>query len=198
MKVVIPEVPTFVLDWRRRTGADRWDEMWEGVLHMPPAPSLAHQDFESDIEGWLRTYWAPGRGRVYRNVNVAAEGNWPHDYRIPDLVLLARERFGIRRDEYLDGAPDVVIEIESPGDETREKLSFYARIGVPEVWIFDRDTRAPEIHVLRGGQYEPAASGAEHWLLSSATGVQVRQGPHNRLAIQMGDHSTTRALLPEE
>ncbi len=28
---------------RRSIGLDRWDEMWEGVLHMTPAPSLEHQ-----------------------------------------------------------------------------------------------------------------------------------------------------------
>ena len=39
MKAVIPEVPEYMLWERRRTGADRWDEMWEGVLHMAPAPN---------------------------------------------------------------------------------------------------------------------------------------------------------------
>ena len=81
---------------------------------------------------------------------MASPGGWPDDYRIPDLVLLTPERFQIDRDEYFDGAPTVVVEIRSRGDETIEKLPFYAKIGVPEVWIIDRDTKTPEIHVLRG------------------------------------------------
>ncbi len=34
MKAVMASVPEHILEWRRRTGADQWDEMWEGVLHM--------------------------------------------------------------------------------------------------------------------------------------------------------------------
>jgi hypothetical protein len=46
MKAVMSEVPADLLAWRKRTGADRWDEMWEGVLHMPPMPNLEHQELE--------------------------------------------------------------------------------------------------------------------------------------------------------
>jgi hypothetical protein len=42
MKAVIPEVPEHILQERKRTGADRWDEMWEGVLHMAAAPNKRH------------------------------------------------------------------------------------------------------------------------------------------------------------
>ncbi|MGA2257225.1 MAG: hypothetical protein ABSG53_21430 [Thermoguttaceae bacterium] len=38
-----------ILDWRRRTDADRWDEMWDGVLHMPPMPNRSHQELELDL-----------------------------------------------------------------------------------------------------------------------------------------------------
>jgi hypothetical protein len=31
-----------LLDRRRRTGADRHDEVWEGTHHMVPAPGAAH------------------------------------------------------------------------------------------------------------------------------------------------------------
>ena len=47
----------------------------------------------------------------------------------------------VDRDAYLEGGPTVVVEIRSPGDETMEKLPFYAQLGVPEVWIVDRDTQ---------------------------------------------------------
>ena len=43
MKAVIARVTDEELAVRRRTGIDRWDEMWEGVLHMPPAPNYEHQ-----------------------------------------------------------------------------------------------------------------------------------------------------------
>ena len=61
MKAVMANVPEHILAWRRRTGADQWDEMWEGVLHMAPSPNRDHQDFEGALEFWLRLHWAePG------------------------------------------------------------------------------------------------------------------------------------------
>jgi hypothetical protein len=39
-------VPSDLLAWRKTTGADRFDEMWEGVLHMVAAPNREHQDLE--------------------------------------------------------------------------------------------------------------------------------------------------------
>ena len=142
MKAVIPEVPEHILHERKRTGADRWDEMWEGVLHMAAAPNKRHTRLQVQLHNWLDTHWArPAGNQVDLLVNVASVGGWPHNYRIPDIVLLTPERIAIDRDEYYDGAPTVVVEIRSPGDETWDKLEFYAEIGVPEVWVVDRDMR---------------------------------------------------------
>jgi len=198
MKAVMPEVPSHIVQWRKRTGADRWDEMWEGVLHMPPMPSRTHQEFEGALERWLWSRWArPGGNKVYHQINVASVGGWPNDYRIPDLVLLTPDRFHIDRDEYFDGAPTVVVEIRSRGDETVEKLPFYAKIGVPEVWIIDRDTKAPEIHLLRGAEYDKQAPGADGWLSSPATGVQLREEPKRKLGIRLASDPGSAERLPE-
>ena len=70
MRAVIPEVPPDILAWRKRTGADMWDEMWEGVLHMAPIPNRAHQDLEWAMETYLRLRWARPQGtRVYHNIS---------------------------------------------------------------------------------------------------------------------------------
>jgi len=62
MRAVIPEVPPDILAWRKRTGADMWDEMWDGVLHMAPLPNREHQNFVSVMETYLRRRWARPRG----------------------------------------------------------------------------------------------------------------------------------------
>jgi hypothetical protein len=73
MKAVMTDIPPFVLEWRKRTGAERWDEMWEGVLHMTPAPNRDHQNFLGDLETWVRIYWArPLGNKVYRDANRQA------------------------------------------------------------------------------------------------------------------------------
>jgi Uma2 family endonuclease len=194
----MPEVLPEVVALRRRTGADRWDEMWEGELHMPPAPNRMHQDLELSLGAWLRQHWAKPRGcKVYPPINLALPGRWPQDYRIPDLVLLEPDRFEIDRDEYFDGPPTALIEIRSPGDETLDKLPFYAKLGVPEVWVIDRDTRVPDIYVLRDGEYEPMDPDPDGWLHSDATGIRLRGEPTRKLAIQVGDDSSTLDFLPD-
>jgi Uma2 family endonuclease len=197
MKAVMPVALPDVLAQRKRTGADQWDEMWEGVLHMPPPPNLDHQDFEWSLETYLRLRWAPGRGaKVYHQAAVAPIDAWPKSYRVPDLVLLLPQRFAIDRREYLEGAPDVVVEIHSPGDEAYDKLPFYAKLGVPEVWVVHRDTKTPEIHVLRRGRYKKQAARADGWLRSPGTGVELRVGRPGKLAVRLAGDDATRQELP--
>ena len=72
MKAVFLDVPHSLLDERRKTGADRWDEVWDGVLHLVPSPTIEHQDLEGALEAWLRRYWVPrSGGRVHHQVSVA-------------------------------------------------------------------------------------------------------------------------------
>jgi Uma2 family endonuclease len=71
----------------------------------------------------------------------------------------------------IEGGAELVIEVLSPGDETYDKLPFYAAFGVKEVLVVDPDSRAVELFVLRGGRF-PAALADEHgWLRSSVLGV---------------------------
>lgn len=197
MKGVMPIIPPELLAHRKLTGAYRWDEMWDGVLHMQPLPHLAQQDLEAEMEMYLRLRWAPGRGaKAYHQINVARPGGWPNDYRIPDLVILLPPRFAIDRNEYFEGGPDVVVEIHSPDDEAYEKLPFYARLGVPEVWIIHRDTKEPEIHVLKRGRYKKQAARADGWLRSPGTGVELRVGRPGKLAVRLAGDDASRQELP--
>jgi Uma2 family endonuclease len=198
MKAVMSSLLPDIQALRKQTGADRWDEMWEGVLHMPPMPNRHHQDLEGALESYLRFYWAPPRqAKVYHQINVASIGGWPHSYRIPDLVLLLPQRFAIDRNEYFEGAPDVVVEIRSPDDETYEKLPFYRDLGVPEVWVIERDTRTPEIHVLKRGRYKKQAATAQGWIRSPGTGIELA-GQRGKLAVRLtGDDSTRQDLPPD-
>jgi Uma2 family endonuclease len=197
MKAVMTKVPEHILAWRRKTGADQFDEMWEGVLHMTPSPNREHQDFEFALELWLRLQWARPIGcRVYHQINISEPGTWPDNYRVPDLVLLTPERFSIDCNEYFDGGPDAVIEIRSPDDETYEKLDFYASVGVREVWVIDRDTRRPEVYELASGKYQEVAAGAGGWLLSRVANVEMRLAKGDKLEMRIAGRDDTLAKLP--
>ena len=197
MKAVMANVPEHILEWRRRTGADQWDEMWEGVLHMAPSPNRDHQDVEGSLESWLRQHWAKPNGcRVYHQINVSEPGTWPNNYRIPDLVLLTPARFDIDCNEYFDGGPDAVVEIHSPGDEAYDKLDFYAKVGALEVWIIDRDTKRLEIFELFADEYRPRQPGGDGWLQSAVAGVEVRVTADEKLEIRLIGRNETQARLP--
>jgi Uma2 family endonuclease len=199
MRGVMEQVPADVLAFRKRTGLDQYDEMWDGVLHMPSAPNREHQDLEGALETYLRIFWGPPRqAKVYHQINVAPVGGWPDNYRIPDLIMLLPERFAIDLDTYFEGAPTAVVEIHSPGDEAYDKLPFYARLGVPEVWIIHRDTREPEIHVLRGSKYRKQRANGAGWIKGPQTQVELMQARPGRLAVRIGGDDSTRRELPEE
>lgn len=197
MRAVMSTVPQHILEWRRRTGADQWDEMWEGVLHMAPSPNRDHQDVEGWLESWLRLHWAGPHGcRVYHQINVAEPGTWPNNYRIPDLVLLTPARFDIDCNEYFDGGPDAVVEIHSPGDEAYEKFDFYAKLGVLEVWIIDRDSKRPEVYELAGNAYRLRIAGNEGWILSNVAATEMRHSADDKLEIRLSGRNETLATLP--
>jgi Uma2 family endonuclease len=196
MKAVMPSLLPDIQAIRKKTGADQWDEMWEGVLHMPPAPNRGHQDLEFCLESYLRLHWAPTcQGKVYHQINLAVIDGWPNNYRIPDLVLLLPQRFAIDRNEYFEGAPDVVVEIHSPGDEAYEKLPFYRDLGVPEVWIIHRDTREPEIHVLKRNRYKKQSATAHGWVRSPHLRIEMA-GVKGKLAVRLTGDDATRQDLP--
>lgn len=192
MRAVIADMPRHWLEERKNSEAAQWDEVWEGVLHMPPMPNGMHQDFSLDLASFLKWEWARPRGGLVRQeVNLTTpedEENWTLNYRIPDLVLVGADRIHIDRNEYVCGAPLVVIEIRSPRDETYEKFPFYAKLGVPEVWVFDRDTREPELYALAPGPaYHRTPAGPDGWTRSVATGVAFRHLGGAKVAARVGD-----------
>lgn len=147
MRAVMLEVPEWFLEDRRRKGQDKRDEVWAGVLHMVPPPSSHHNSLARDLLYVLRQL-GTRRGLVELYETgvfdpVAGESN----YRVPDLVLVAPEQISKRG---IEGVATLVVEVLSPNDESRDKLPFYARVGVREVWLIDPTARVVEIYAPRG------------------------------------------------
>ncbi len=73
----------------------------------------------------------------------------------PDLLYIAKERREIVK-ERIEGPPDLVIEILSPGTERRDrlaKLDLYARYGVREYWIVDPAAQLFEFLLNEEGRF---------------------------------------------
>ena len=127
-----PPAVQALLDQRRRAGADTHDEMWDGVLHMAPAPR--------DVQAVLSAQLVMLLGPVARTAGLVASAEFnlgsAEDYRVPDLGLHRDPSWGT----YAATAA-LVVEILSPGDETWDKLPFYAAHDVDELLVVDPDRR---------------------------------------------------------
>ncbi len=149
MRALVLDPPTAGLDAllerRRRSGLDRLDEVWDGVLHMVPAPSGPHSLVEWQLARLL--------GPLAEQAGLHAGGQFnlgegEDDFRIPDGGL---HRAPPLVTWYPTAA--LVIEIVSPGDESWEKLPFYAAHSVDEVLIVDPQERSVSWLALTGGKY---------------------------------------------
>jgi Uma2 family endonuclease len=151
MRALVLDPPTAGLDplleRRRRSGLDRLDEVWEGVLHMVPAPTHEHGDLESQLHAILRPL---ARRAGLTMVGQSNLGEGEHDFRVPDSAL---HRPGVAG-AWHSTAP-LVVEIVSPNDESWEKLPFYAAHEVDEVLIVDPRKRTVSWLGLTGGEYKP-------------------------------------------
>jgi Uma2 family endonuclease len=152
MATVVLDPYAFELDAlkerRRISGLDRLDEVWEGVLHMVPAPSYGHARLTQQLAEIL--------GAPARDAGLEAAmgefnlGDSIEDFRVPDGGLHRPGAEGV----WLHTAA-LIVEIVSPGDETWQKLPFYAAHDVDEVLILDPEERAVHWLGLDGGAYSP-------------------------------------------
>ena len=137
-------------------------ELIEGELVVSCAPGLPHQLVLQRLQNALFNYLettsigiiVPGAGAVFSD----------YDAVIPDLVFVRKERWhSIVANERFVGAPDLVIEVLSPGKENRNrdllsKRRLYGKYRVSEYWIVDRETQSVKIFRLHDGILEESAT----------------------------------------
>lgn len=134
-----------LIERRRATGADLYDEVWGGEYHMAPEAHFFRGYLDDQLAAVLRPL-AQAAGLIGSGPFNLGQ---PNDFRVPDR--------GLHR-QLVDAAwlstAAVVVEILSPDDETFEKLPFYAAKGVDEVLIVDREQRRVTCLVRDGDHYE--------------------------------------------
>ena len=148
-----------VLQSRRARGADRYDEVWDGVYVMSPMANNEHQSLTTELAAAISTIidWQ-SRGRTLAGANVSdSRDNWNHNYRIPDVLVFLNDSAAIDCGTHWFGGPDFAIEIVSPGDRTLEKLDFYAKIGTRELLVIDRHPWQLTLYRLTNSRLAPVA-----------------------------------------
>jgi len=125
------------------------------VIVMSPA-SADHDD----LVGWLLAVLRPFAERHNLGTVRGPELQVrliPGRRRIPDVLFVSTGRESILQANYVEGAPDLAIEIVSPDSQARdwrEKYLDYQAAGVREYWVIDlASQRAEFYHLDDGGQY---------------------------------------------
>lgn len=151
MRTLLPDPPPAefeqLLERRRRWGADTHDEVWEGVLHMNPAPHWRHADLQAQLIEALGPRARAAGLKPVAELNLGG----PDDYRVPDGAL-THPAGG----ELFNPTAALVFEVLSPGDETWTKLPFYAAHQVDELLIVNPDDHSVDwLALTASGEYEP-------------------------------------------
>lgn len=139
---------------RKKSGADRWDEVWDGVYMVMPLPNDEHQEIVAELIITFRH--ALGRAAKIRpGVNVSDKDvHWKKNYRGPDVVVFLEGTTAVNRGAYWLGGPDFAVEVVSKGDRSRKKLDFYASVNVRELLLIDRNPWCLELYRLTNGSLD--------------------------------------------
>lgn len=130
-------------------------EIIDGVIYMVPSPIPAHQRAVTRLVMRLGAHVEHAElGEVFvapLDVELA-----PDVVVQPDVFVILRENLGIVTPQRIVGAPDLVIEVSSPGTagyDRRQKQDAYARAGGREYWIADVAAQTVELLELEAGAY---------------------------------------------
>jgi Uma2 family endonuclease len=130
-------------------------EIYEGELAMTPSPSFHHQEISRNLEFILHSHVRRhALGHVMdAPLDVILDTN---TVVVPDLLFIAADRMSIVTEKGVEGPPDLVIEILSPGTQRYDrirKLNLYAKFGVHWYWILDPAEETLEEYELCEGSY---------------------------------------------
>ena len=144
------------LDYEQFQRIPRYDgrrfELIDGKVFTPPTPNTAHQRTVGKVLIALdRFVEHQGVGEVFLGPLDVVFNGWTALE--PDLLFIRKDRASIVTDANVAGAPDLVIEILSPGNKAydrKTKLRAYEKAGVPEIWYLDPEDQTAEVLNLGG------------------------------------------------
>lgn len=180
VRVLNQDVSEEIVERRKKLGIDRKDEVWDGVYVVMPDPTIDHQRIVFQLTSiFSQTVRDKGIGEAFPGTNVSdrREG-WEHNFRAPDVVVVLEGGRAENCRTHWFGGPDLLVEVQSPGDEADAKVPFYARIGVRELLVVHRDTRQLRLYRHDGTDLAPVEPGdfqGKKWLLSAVVPLAFRR-----------------------
>ncbi len=126
-------------------------EIIDGELYVSTAPHGWHQFVAGLLWSWLHAWdEETGAGTAFPAAGVVFGDE---DEVIPDVIWVSAQRLPLifGDDGHLHAAPELVIEVLSPGSKNEQrdreiKLGLYSRRGVREYWMVDWRLRQIEVY----------------------------------------------------
>ena len=131
-------------------------EIIGGRAFMSPSPELFHQRLSRRILLAIERHVEAGKldEVFYAPIDVVLDRE---NVVQPGLVFVSAANAGLLERRGIMGAPDLVVEIISPGSLRRDrydKRELYARFGVKEFWLADVANRSLEVLTLEKDGYQ--------------------------------------------
>lgn len=130
-------------------------EIIEGTMEMmSPGPSTTHQAVSGELEFIMKQSCKSDYVIYDAPLDVILSQTTVLQ---PDILMIHRSRLHIVTNRGIEGPPDLVVEIVSPGSRKRDKvdkMNTYAKHSIPEYWIVDIEARTLEQYHLLGDRYE--------------------------------------------
>ena len=153
MKAAYPRVSFADLEKWPEDG--RRYELYDGEVYEVPSAIPLHQMVSGRLHLALSEYAREHGGVVlYAPLDIVLT---EYDVVQPDLLLFTRERADlVKPREVTRDAPDLAIEILSPGTAGRDrgrKMQLLERHGVREFWLVDPEASTIEVYTMSAGQF---------------------------------------------
>lgn len=120
---------------------------------------------------------------------------------MPDLYILTEASAMRQKDYYLDGPPDLAIEISTPSTQAFDygtRLQCYARAGLAEVWMLDIAERRFRPHVLGDAGYQELALTGSMYYSPTLPGFGVEHGRFFDTVDEFGSEILEIFTIPEQ
>ncbi len=128
------------------------EELLGGRIYMMSSQTVNHSQIASNIYYAFRSYL---KGRTCRPFNDSVDVYLTENDRvIPDAMIVCNKN--IIKLDGIHGAPDLIVEVLSPGTTKKDKgykKNLYETAGVKEYWIVDPITHSIEVYILTDGKF---------------------------------------------
>jgi Uma2 family endonuclease len=147
-------------DYEEMSAGPPYYQVIEGDLVRSPSPNIYHQAIAGRICSMLLRFLEK---KPLGEVFVAPLDVFLSEINVyqPDVVFISNQRRSILTEHGLEGAPDLAVEVLSPGTARFDKGSkrkIYARTGVKELWLVDVEAKLIHVYQLAKDAETPAAT----------------------------------------